>query len=97
MCEKKKWNHQKAEVDGGVFSVTHRALGDALLPLAHPNTLLQSGALLQHQVPAAVRVPGPHTRPRWEGGERRREMDERFEVVGLEGKAEEIPTDCLYP
>lgn len=37
----------------------HWAFGDALLPLAHPDTFLQGGAFLQQQVPAAVRVPGP--------------------------------------
>lgn len=38
---------------------THGAFSDALLPLAHPDALLQRGALLQQQVPAAVRIPGP--------------------------------------
>lgn len=40
-------------------ATTHGAFSDALLPLAHPDALLQRGALLQQQVPAAVRIPGP--------------------------------------
>lgn len=39
-------------------ATTHGAFSDALLPLAHPDALLQRGALLQQQVPAAVRIPG---------------------------------------
>lgn len=39
-------------------ATTHGAFSDALLPLAHPDTFLQRGALLQQQVPAAVRIPG---------------------------------------
>lgn len=43
-----------------VEATTHGAFSDALLPLAHPDALLQRGALLQQQVPATVRIPGPH-------------------------------------
>lgn len=39
-------------------ATTHGAFSDALLPLAHSDTFLQRGALLQQQVPAAVRIPG---------------------------------------
>lgn len=39
----------------------HRAFGDTLLPLAHSDTFLQSGAFLQQQIPTAVRVSGPNT------------------------------------
>lgn len=40
---------------------THRTPCDALLPLAHADALFQCGAFLEHQIPAAVRIPGPHT------------------------------------
>lgn len=39
-------------------ATTHGAFSDALLPLAHSDTFLQRGALLQQQVPAAVRISG---------------------------------------
>lgn len=42
-------------------AAAHRAFGNALLPLAHPHTLLQGGAFLQQQVPSTVRVSGPDT------------------------------------
>lgn len=36
--------------------VPHRALGNALLPLAHPHTLFEGGAFLQQHIPATVWV-----------------------------------------
>lgn len=42
-------------------AATHRAFGNALLPLAHPHAFLQGGAFLQQQVPTTVRVSGPDT------------------------------------
>lgn len=42
---------------------TYGARGDALLPLAHAETLLQCSALLQHQVPAAVGVSRANAGP----------------------------------
>lgn len=44
---------------GGDKAAAHRAFGDALLPLAHPDAFLQGGAFLQQKVPTAVRVSGP--------------------------------------
>lgn len=59
-------------VCGKHFPGTYRALGDALLPLAHSDTFLQGGAFLQHQIPTTVRVPGPNTSSEMrEGGEKR--------------------------
>ncbi len=49
---------------------THRTPCDALLPLAHADAFFQGGAFLEHQIPAAVRIPGPHT-----GTERERERE----------------------
>lgn len=48
---------------------THRTTCDALLPLAHADALFQGGAFLENQIPAAVRIPGPHT-----GTEREKEQ-----------------------
>lgn len=52
-------------------ATTHGAFSDALLPLAHPDALLQRGALLQQQVPAAVRIPGPDAGSAGGGGVKR--------------------------
>lgn len=41
--------------------VSHRTACNALLPLAHADALFQRGAFLEHQIPAAVWISGPHT------------------------------------
>lgn len=41
------------------MAAAHRAFGDTLLPLAHPDAFFQGGAFLQQEVPTAVRVSGP--------------------------------------
>lgn len=51
---------------------THRTPCDALFPLAHADAFFQGGAFLEHQIPAAVRIPGPYT-----GTERERERKNR--------------------
>lgn len=54
---------------------THRTPCDALLPLAHADAFFQGGAFLEHQIPAAVRIPGPHT-----GTDRAREKEQMLVV-----------------
>lgn len=49
-------------------SATYRADGDVLLPLAHVGAVLQGGASMLPEVPAAVGVPRLQAHPAGVGG-----------------------------
>lgn len=67
---------------------THRTPCDALLPLAHADALFQGGAFLKHQIPAAVRIPGPHT-----GTDGERERADAHRDIEVHGNINQLKED----
>jgi len=67
---------------------THRTQCDTLLPLAHADALFQGGAFLQHQIPAAVRIPGPHT-----GTDGERERADAHRDIKAHGNINQLKED----